>query len=101
MPRLNPTQLKDLTFESPDFDKFPSVPLAREAFRRGGTAPATLNAANEATVGLFLAGKIPFGGIIERVERILFEHTPRPAQTLQEILDADAAARKRVQEIAA
>lgn len=101
IPRLNPTQLKDLTFEAPDFDKFPSVPLAREAFRRGGTAPATLNAANEAAAGLFLAGKIPFGGIIERVERILVEHTPRPAQTLEEILSADADARKRVQEIAA
>lgn len=101
IPRLNPTQLKDLTFEAPDFEKFPSVPLAHEAFRRGGTAPATLNAANETAVGLFLAGKIPFGGIIERVERILVEHTPRPAQTLEEILSADADARKRVQEIAA
>jgi 1-deoxy-D-xylulose-5-phosphate reductoisomerase len=99
LPRLNPTQLKDLTFEPPDFEKFPSVPLAREAFRRGGTAPATLNAANEAAVGLFLAGKIAFGGIIECVEQVLLTHTPRPVPTLPEILEADAAARKRVEEL--
>ncbi len=100
LPRLNPTELRDLTFEPPDFEKFPAVPLAREAFRRGGTAPATLNAANEAAVGLFLAGRIAFGGIIERVERVLLGHVPRPAEALSEILEADRAARERVRELA-
>jgi 1-deoxy-D-xylulose-5-phosphate reductoisomerase len=100
LPRIKPTELQNLTFETPDFDRFPSVPLAREAFRRGGTAPATLNAANEAAVGLFLSGTIPFGGIIERVEQVLREHTVRPAETLEAVLSADAAARGRVRELA-
>jgi 1-deoxy-D-xylulose-5-phosphate reductoisomerase len=65
---------RSLTFEPVDEKVFPAVRLAREALRRGGTAPAVLNAANEVAVGRFLAGEIPFLSIVETVERALDGH---------------------------
>ena len=64
-----------------------------EAARTGGTATAALNGANEAAVGLFLAGRCSFGGIGERVERALRGVPAVQAPTLEDILEADAAAR--------
>ena len=54
--RLSLSEVGRLTFEPPDRDRFPALDLAYEALRRGGTAPAVLNAANEVAVELFLAG---------------------------------------------
>ena len=99
IPRIKPTELANLTFEAPDTEKFPALNLAREAFRRGGTAPATLNAANEAAVGLFLDGRIPFGGIISLVETVLEGREVRSAETLAAVLFADADARRIVKEL--
>ena len=59
-PRLDWRKIPELQFESPDFDKFPCLQLAFDALRQGGTAPAVLNAANEAAVSLFLKDGIRF-----------------------------------------
>lgn len=58
--RLDFASIGSLTFEEPDFDRFPCLPLAFEAIRRGGNIPCVLNAANEAAVAAFLHGRIAF-----------------------------------------
>lgn len=75
--RLPPTDLARigaLTFEEPDHEKFPSLRLARQAGRAGGTMPAVLNAANEVAVARFVAGQIKFSQIFETVERVMRAH---------------------------
>ena len=90
----------ELTFFSPDEDRFPATRLARAAISEGGAAPATLNAANEVAVAAFLAGKIPFTKIAVTVEAILEKANgaPRP-DTLDDVLSVDAAARARTHEL--
>ena len=96
--RLNFWQMKDMTFEAPDLEKTPCLGLAMDCARRGGTAPAAMSAANEAAVALFLAGKIGFNDIYDRVaeavERTAFISQP----TLDDILAADGEARRLVYE---
>ena len=83
-----------LTFHAPDYEAFPCLGLALEAARTGGTATAVLNGANEAAVGLFLADKISFGAIAQRVERAMGQVPVVQNPNLEEILAADKAARE-------
>ena len=83
-----------LDFEAPDAEAFPCLRLAREAGERGGTAPAILNAANEVAVGAFLAGRIGFMDIPRGVEHALGAVPSGPADSLDAVLAADAAARE-------
>jgi 1-deoxy-D-xylulose-5-phosphate reductoisomerase len=99
LPRLRPAEIAMLTFEEPDHARFPAINLARRSAEAGGTAPATLNAANEAAVQAFLDGKVGFTDICRLVERVLDEHEPLPADVLDNVLSADAAARRRVAEL--
>src|SRR5258707_4474124 len=89
------------TFEPLDDEAFPAVALAREAARLGGTAPAVYNAANEACVADFLAGRIPFTRIVDTVARVVSENdTSRGrAATLDDVLAVDAWARVRAREL--
>jgi 1-deoxy-D-xylulose-5-phosphate reductoisomerase len=89
------------TFEPLDDEAFPAVALAREAARLGGTAPAVYNAANEACVADFLAGRIPFTRIVDTVARVVSEgNTTRTgAATLDDVLAVDAWARVRAREL--
>jgi len=89
------TELSGLEFHELDERRFPSVRLAREAAERGGGHPAVLNAANEEAVNAFLAGEIPFSGIVSAVERALGAF-PGCGATLEEILAADRWARAYV-----
>ena len=85
-----------LTFGAPDLDTFRCLALALDAAKTGGTAGAILNGANEAAVAQFLAGKIGFLDIAERVERAM-ERVPVVQEPgLADILEADAAAREAV-----
>ncbi|HEX6933156.1 MAG TPA: 1-deoxy-D-xylulose-5-phosphate reductoisomerase [Streptosporangiaceae bacterium] len=89
------------TFEPLDNAAFPAVGLARTAAGRGGTAPAVYNAANEECVAAFTAGRIPFGGIVDIVARVVSEHGssgPRIAG-LDDVLAADSWARVRAREL--
>lgn len=83
-----------LTFHAPDYEAFPCLSLALGAAKTGGTATAILNGANEAAVGLFLAGKISFGDIAKRVERALAGVPVIQSPTLEDVLEADSAARE-------
>ena len=82
-----------LTFHAPDYETFPCLRLALEAARAGGTATAVINGANEAAVGRFLAGALPFAGIARRVEEALAAIPAVQSPTLEDILAADEAAR--------
>ena len=82
-----------LTFEEPDTEKFPATRLAREALRAGGAACTVLNGANEAAVAAFLREEIPFGEIARRVENALGQLAGLPADSLEDILEADRRAR--------
>jgi 1-deoxy-D-xylulose-5-phosphate reductoisomerase len=86
-------EIARLDFEPPDAECFPCLRLAFEAISAGGTAPAVLNAANEVAVARFLDSRLPFTAISEVVERTLAEFPHGPADELDVLLDADAAAR--------
>jgi 1-deoxy-D-xylulose-5-phosphate reductoisomerase len=83
-----------LSFERPDFDRFPCLALAYAALRAGGSASAVLNAANEVAVEAFLAGRLPFTRIPDVIEAALAAVPAAPAGSLGNVLDADARARK-------
>jgi 1-deoxy-D-xylulose-5-phosphate reductoisomerase len=89
--------LGSLPFEEADEERFPALGLAREVIRLGGVAGAALNGANEAAVEAFLAGRIPFGRIVELAALALGEvagDRPRgPVGSLTEAMEADRAAR--------
>ena len=94
---LDLTACGALTFAPPDDAAFPSLPLAIEAAKRGGTATAILNGANEAAVGRFLAGEIGFLEIPALVAHALETVPVQPSPDLETILAADQAARRAVQ----
>jgi 1-deoxy-D-xylulose-5-phosphate reductoisomerase len=97
------TKAQTWTFEPLDHDAFPAVSLAREAGMAGGTVPAAYNAANEECVDAFLAGAIPFTGIVRTVAQVISEHggpaSAGGASGVDEILAADAWARVRAREL--
>jgi 1-deoxy-D-xylulose-5-phosphate reductoisomerase len=86
-----------LEFEAPDLETFPCLRLAFEALAAGGTAPATLNAANEVAVAAFLDARIGFLAIPALVEQALAELPPAAATSLAGLREADAAARRCVE----
>ena len=87
-----------LTFAEPDRDAFPCLRLAEEAAKRGGAACTVLNAANEEAVRLFLAERVGFQDIYRRTAQALAE-SPAPASpSLEDILEADRAARQFVRQ---
>ena len=94
--RLRLEEIGRLHFEKPDPATFRSLSLAYEVARTGGTAAAVFNAANEAAVEEFLAGRIRFLQILELIERCLNDHDVRHTTRLDELLEADAWARKEV-----
>jgi 1-deoxy-D-xylulose-5-phosphate reductoisomerase len=97
---VQPTPIEELSgleFHALDEKRFPSVRLAREAARAGHGRPAVLNAANEEAVSAFLAGEIPFSGIVRAVELAL-DAFPGCGEELQDILEADRWGREYVKE---
>ncbi len=97
--RLSLSQCGNLSFEKPDYDRFPALQLAFDVLEQGGVKPAVLNAANEVAVEQFLAGRIEFLNIAEVVASTLSRTDNGNEFDLQEILDADAQARKIAMEI--
>lgn len=95
-PLLDLTKVFSLTFEPPDRETFPCLELGFEVMRRGGTAGAALNAANEAAVARFLAGEIGFLDIPRACRAALDHHTFNPRPTLDELWVVDAWARQEV-----
>ena len=93
---LDLTALGKLEFEAPRTDLFPALDLARRAGTTGGTLPAVLNAANEAAVDAFLAGRLSFPGIWENVARAMDTVPFVEHPTLDQLIEADQAARNIV-----
>jgi len=93
-PGVDWTRSHTWEFSPLDDDAFPAVQLAREVGSAGGTAPAVYNAANEECVDAFLAGRLPFLGIVDTVGEIVSKHTVNKAPTLDDVLEADGWARE-------
>ena len=91
---LDLVALGQLTFEAPDEDTFSCLRLAREAAQAGGTAPCTLNAANEVAVHAFLRDRIRFLDIAEVIEQTLSELPSRPIHSFDVLVAADQRARE-------
>lgn len=96
LPPLDLLSCPPLTFHEPDLDVFPSLWLAMECARIGGTSCAVLNGANEEAVRLFLNDEIKFGQIPELVSRALDAIPVNVNPTLTDILEADRRARALV-----
>ncbi len=94
--RLRLENISKLTFEKPDLGTFRAIRLSYEVARAGGTAAAVFNAANEAAVEEFLAGGIEFVNIVELIEHCLNKHDVKTGASIEELLEADAWARKEV-----
>jgi 1-deoxy-D-xylulose-5-phosphate reductoisomerase len=97
VPPLDLPLVRTLSFDVPDFRRFPCLELALSAGRRGGTMPAVMNAANEVAVGRFLSGDILFTDIAGIISAVMKKHRTVRRPTLDTIIAADAAARVHAQ----
>jgi 1-deoxy-D-xylulose-5-phosphate reductoisomerase len=91
---LDLARIGRLDFAAPDIARFPALRLGYRALAEGGTSPATLNAANEVAVSAFLERRLSFLGITQVIEAVMNDLPSRPLATLDDVLDADAAARR-------
>ena len=87
-------EIGKLTFEKPNLQASRALSLGYEVARTGGTAAVVFNAANEAAVQDFLAGRIKFVNIVEVIEHCLNKHDVKTNVSLEELLEADAWARR-------
>lgn len=93
--RIDWAALRRLDFEPPDMATFRCLPLAYEAGRAGGTAPAWLSAANEVAVDAFLDGLISWNQIADVSVATLDAHDGAVPDTVDDVIAADAEARRR------
>ncbi len=99
VPPFDPVRLSPMTYEPVDNQRFPALQLGIDAGRSGGSAPAVFNAANECAVAAFLDGKIRFSDIPRAISSALDALGDMPAGNRENLLAADAAARKHVKEM--
>ncbi|HEX6968498.1 MAG TPA: 1-deoxy-D-xylulose-5-phosphate reductoisomerase [Micromonosporaceae bacterium] len=101
-PAVDWTKAHTWRFEPLDDEAFPAVRLAKQAGEAGRCRPAIYNAANEECVAAFVAGRLPFLGIVDTLRRVLDE-APDFAEpgTVEDVLEAEAWARRRAREIIA
>jgi len=97
VPRLSWEATRTWEFRPPDLSKFRLLALAYAAQRAGGSAPCTLNAADEVAVGAFLEGRLSFPGIAQAVEETLERVPNRQVRSLDEIMEVDREARQAAQ----
>lgn len=96
--RLSLTDYGTLTFSKPDYETFDCLTACIKAITLGGTLPAAVNGANEEAVAAFLDGKISFLSIGELVTKTLENTEKKEITCLEDVLEADKAARKYVRE---
>jgi 1-deoxy-D-xylulose-5-phosphate reductoisomerase len=99
LPSLDLAAMENLTFEAPDFNRFPCLKLAVDAMEMGQTMPAVLNAANEIAVQAFLDELIPYKDIAELIRMVMHNHIPAKLNELQDVLDADQWAREETKKL--
>lgn len=91
---LDLIEIGRLDFEKPDYQRFPCLALAMQAWKAGGTASTVLNAANEIAVQAFLDGQLSYTSIAEIIEKTLENTTIKSADSLDTVLNADKVARQ-------
>jgi len=91
-------EVKTLTFEEPDFKRFPCPPLAFKALEMGGSAPAVLNVANETAVNLFLEEKIRFTDIATAIDKALQSVEIITEPSIEELLEIETEITKMVRD---
>ena len=99
LPSLDLAKMENLTFEAPDFNRFPCLQLAVDAMEMGQTMPAVLNAANEIAVQAFLDELIPYKDIAELIRMVMHNHIPAKLNELQDVLGADQWAREETKKL--
>ena len=95
---LDFSRISQLTFENPDFERFPCLALAYRALEKGGTMPAVLNAANEIAVRAFLDDEIRLSDIPRIIENVLDKHETEPVRNLETVIKVDEWARLKADE---
>ncbi len=98
IPGLDWGKAMRLDFDLPDRGRFPCLALAYDALARGGSVPAALNAANEEAVSSFLDGRVPFTAIPDTIREVMDAGPAGPIATLEDVLEADARARRTSRE---
>jgi 1-deoxy-D-xylulose-5-phosphate reductoisomerase len=93
--RFPVTELRQLDFSPPDLEKFPCLRLAYEAVEAGGAKTIALNAADEVAVAAFLDGALAFDDIPTTIEAVLRETPAHKPESIEQVLDMDADARRR------
>lgn len=96
---LDFTKPFSLTFEPPDFERFPCLALAYEALAKGGTATAAMNGANEQAVEAFVDGKIPFMEIAELTGKVVEEHNFIAEPSIEDLIATDIDVKRQIIEI--
>lgn len=97
--RISFPELKQLTFFSPDLEKFPCLAIAYESFRRGGNIPCAMNAANEVAVAAFLKGEIKFTQIPPVIEKTIEKCNFVASPSVEDIFSTDRMSKERAQEV--
>lgn len=96
---LNLAEIKNLSFEAPDLERFPALRLAREALTSGQTQRIIFNTANEVAVDHFLKGSISFMGIPRVIERLLEKVSSQSISTIADVVDFDQQLRLKAKEM--
>lgn len=100
--KLDFTKIAALTFSHPDEERFPALRLAKECLKKGQTATAVMNAANEIAVGAFLNREIGFLDIVRTVEKVVEKADLKPVSTIEDVIAVDLKTRedtrRRIQE---
>jgi 1-deoxy-D-xylulose-5-phosphate reductoisomerase len=99
LPSLELTKLGNLSFQEPDFDRFPCLRYAYQAGEEGGSMPIVVNASNEVAVEFFLKKKIRFVDIQATIGRVMEEHSPRKVSAIEEVLEIDQWARREAEKV--
>ncbi len=93
-PFLDLTSISALTFEPPNFDRFPCLRLAEEVVRKGGTSATVMNAANEIAVDAFLSHRIRFTEISDLIEKCVDRLGDEKVENIEKILEIDTITRQ-------
>jgi 1-deoxy-D-xylulose-5-phosphate reductoisomerase len=99
LPSLDFSAMAKLTFESPDYQRFPCLQLAKDALEIGDTMPTVLNAANEIAVQAFLDELISYKDIPEMIRMAMQNHQSFPVDCIEDVLEADRWAREETRKL--
>jgi len=97
--KLNLLEIKTLSFQEPDFHKFPALKIILEVAEKGGGYPCIINAANEVAVESFLKGKIKYLDLPKIIEKVVKKYKPQKIESLSQLVEIDSWARNYTVEV--